>query len=196
MNFMESNEKKTAKPVAISSTAPNNKPLTTTVHRTPMKSKFEPTPTHPEGEFDGTIKMTKIKTHERKGEYVMLVVETRAGTAFSSLFFNDPTQAFMDSDGTTPVTFADLAKRELKRIIMSAYKKTATIPTKIDSLAAVAAELKGLPVRVKVIHKTYNDKVYANVRFGKVNEIDRIDCKPGTEQVALEDVEAEQELGF
>jgi hypothetical protein len=143
-------------------------------------TKFEPTAPHPEGEYDGKIKTTKVKAHPTKGEYVLLVVETRAGTAFSSMYFNDKTVAFKNEDGA--VTFSDLAKKELKKIILSAYKKGAKLPTKIESLVDVAHELMGLPVRVKVTHKQYNGKTYTNVRYGLVNEIDRIAEKPKLKQ--------------
>lgn len=160
--------------------------------RARMNTPLQPLLPHPEGDYDGKITMTKVKNHEKKGEYVLCMVETRAGKAFASLFFNDKTVAFTGDTGAK--TFADIAKSELKKIIMSAYKKDAVLPTKISSSAEVAAELKDLPVRVKVTNKPGpNDKVYVNVRFGKVNEIDRIDSK-----VVVADAVAQtaEELGF
>jgi hypothetical protein len=137
---------------------------------------MEPLAPHPEGDYDGVISLAKVKHNERKGEYVLLMVETRAGKAFADLSFNNKTVAFTGDTG--PKTFADLAKAELKKIIMSAYKKTAVLPTKLSTMSEVATELKGLPVRIKVTHKPGKDgKTYVNVRFGKVNEIDRIESK-------------------
>ena len=163
-------------------------------------AKFEPTPTHPQGEFEGKIKSTKVKSHATKGEYVLLVVETRAGTAFSSLYFNDATVAFTSpEDG--PTTFAQLAKKELKRIMMSAYKADAALPT-IKTIMDVATELQGLPVKIKVTHKPYNGKTYANVRFTKINDIDKISAKPkgadlkAAARLANESVDRDDELGF